>query len=108
MYQFATVALFGLAVFGVTGLVVELLPGMERHRILAGYVLAVAAVVALDWSVLAGFGIHVRATWMGPWATGLIVGSAAEVWAAVLGWLHGPERAGIGTGRAGERPRIAA
>ena len=107
MYQFATVALFGLAVLGVTELVLELVPGLARFRHLAVYVLAVAGVVALDYSVLRGFGITVREAWMGPWATGLIVGSLASVWHAVLGWLHASELTGPESART-ERPRIAA
>jgi len=107
MYQFATVALFGLAVLGVTNLLVEMIPGIARHRTLATFVLALGAVVALDWSMLAGFGIPVREAWMGTWATGLIVGSLASAWQAVLAWFQAPARSLTDPGRA-ERPRIAA
>ncbi len=107
MYQFATVALLGLGVLGVTNLIVELIPDLARFRTLATYVLAVAGVVALDYSVLAGFGIDVRQAWMGPWATGVMVGSLASAWQAALAWLQAPERAITGTGSA-NRPRIAA
>ncbi|MGI9033486.1 MAG: hypothetical protein ACR2HY_07360 [Acidimicrobiales bacterium] len=107
MYQFATVALLGLAVLGLTNLVTELAPALARYRSVAMFVLAVAGVVAIDYSVLAGFGIHVRDAWMGPWATGLIVGSLASAWQAALGWLHAPEQSVSEPGRA-DRPRIAA
>jgi len=107
MYQFATVALLGLGVLGVTNLIVELVPDLARFRALATFVLAIAGVVALDYSVLAGFGIPVRQAWMGPWATGLIVGSLASAWQAALAWLQAPERVLTGTGSAA-RPRIAA
>ncbi len=107
MYQFATVALLGLGVLGVTNLIVELVPDLARFRALATFVLAIAGVVVLDYSVLAGFGIPVREAWMGPWATGLIVGSLASAWQAALAWLQAPERAVTGTGSA-SRPRIAA
>jgi hypothetical protein len=107
MYQFATIALLGLAVLGVTELLLELVPGLARFRHLAVYVLAVAGVVAIDYSVLSGFGIPVRDAWMGPWSTGLIVGSLASVWHAVLGWLHASDHAGSDMVGA-ERPRIAA
>jgi len=107
MYQFATVALLGLGVLGVTNLVAEIVPDLARFRTLAMFVLAVAGVVALDYSVLAGFGIPVRQAWMGPWATGVIVASLASAWQATLGWLQAPERAVTGTDSA-RRPRIAA
>lgn len=107
MYQFATVALLGLGVLGVTNLIVELVPDLSRFRTLAMFAIAVAGVVALDYSVLAGFGIGVRQAWMGAWATGVIVGSLASAWQAVLGWLQAPERAVTGTENA-KRPRIAA
>jgi len=107
MYQFATVALLGLGVLGVTNLIVEMVPDLARFRALATFVLAIAGVVVLDYSVLAGFGIPVREAWMGPWATGLIVGSLASAWQAALAWLQAPERAVTGTGSA-SRPRIAA
>ncbi len=74
---------------------------------LATLVVAVAGVVALDYSVLAGFGISLREADMGTWVTGLIVGSLASAWQAALGWLHSTERLTPGTGSP-ERPRIAA
>jgi len=107
MYEFATIVLLGLGVFGVTNLIVELVPDSARFRTLLMFVLAVAGVVALDYSVLAGFGIEVREAWMGPWATGLIVGSVAMAWQTTLAWLHAPEGAVSDTGSA-RRPRIAA
>ena len=107
MYEFATVALLGLGVLGVTNLIVELVPDSARFRTLFMFVLAVAGVVALDYSILAGFGIDVREAWMGPLTTGLVVGSMASVWQAVLGWLHAPDTTVTGEGSS-KRPRIAA
>ncbi len=107
MYQFAVVALLGLAVLKVVDLVEELVPGTARFRTLATFVLAVAAVVAIDYSVFAGFDITLRESTMGPWITGVIVGSMASVWHAVLSWLRSPERLTHETTRP-ERARIAA
>lgn len=107
MYQFATIALLGLAVLKVTDLLEELVPAMARFRTLATFVLAVAGVLAIDYSVLAGFGIHVRDAWMGTWATGLIVAALASAWQAALGWLRSSALTQPGTGQP-ERPRIAA
>ncbi|HEX2042982.1 MAG TPA: hypothetical protein VHF24_10135 [Acidimicrobiales bacterium] len=107
MYQFAVVALLGLAVLKVVDLVEELVPGTARFRTLATFVLAVAAVVAIDYSVFAGFDITLRENTMGSWITGVIVGSLASVWHAVLSWLRSPERLTHDTTRP-ERARIAA
>jgi len=107
MYEFAVVALLGLAVLKVVDLVEELVPGTARFRTLATFVLAVAAVVAIDYSVFAGFDITLRESTMGPWITGVIVGSLASVWHAVLSWLRSPELLTHETGRP-ERARIAA
>ena len=107
MYQFAVVALFGLVALKVTDLAVELVPGVERVRTLLTFSLAVLAAVALDYSLFRAFGIVVREAWMGTVGTGLVIGSLASAWAAVLGWLgttsiarHQPVTS--------ERPRIAA
>ncbi len=107
MYEFAVVALLGLAALKVVDLVAELVPGIERVRTLATFVLAVLAVMALDYSVFRGFGIEVPEEWAGTLLTGIIVGSLASAWQAVLGWLGRSE--GIaGEGRRTDRPRIAA
>ena len=107
MYEFAVVALLGLATLKVVDLLTELVPGIARVRTLATFALAVVAVVALDYSVFSGFGIPVREDWMGTVLTGLIVGSLAGAWQAVLAYLGGSE-VHNGEGRRTERPRIAA
>ncbi len=107
MYQFATVALLGLVVLTLTDLLVELVRPVARFRTLAAFVLGVIGVVVLDYSVLAGFDISVRDAEMGTWVTGLMVGSLAFVWQALLGWFRSTERVTPGAGST-ERPRIAA
>src|SRR5947209_19475926 len=87
MYPFAVVALLGLAVLGVTNLLQELVPGLVRFRRFVTLAVAVGAAVAIDYSLFAGFHVGVREAWMGPLFTGLIVGSLATAWQAVLGWL---------------------
>ncbi len=106
MHDFAVVALLGLAVLKVCDLLDELFPAVERIKALLTYVLAVAAAVAIDYSIFSGFGIDVRERWMGTWTTGLIIGSFASVWRVALGWL-GAEGA-EGSGRDHGRPRMAA
>ncbi len=107
MYEFAVVALLGLAVLKVVDLVEELAPAIARFRALSTFVLAVVALVAIDYSVFAGFDVVLRESAMGPWITGVIVGSLAFAWQAVLSWLRSPERLAHETSRP-DRARIAA
>jgi hypothetical protein len=107
MYEFAVVTLFGLVALKVTDLLVDLVPSMDRIRTLLTFTLAVVAAVALDYSLFDGFGITIREAWMGTVGTGLVIGSLASVWAAVLAWLGTTSIAGR-TPVASERPRIAA
>jgi hypothetical protein len=107
MYEFAVVTLLGLVTLKVTDLVLENAPGLDRIRTLLGFALAIVFAVALDHDMFAGFGIAVREHWMGIVGTGLVIGSLASAWSAVLGWLGVTS---IGTRKVGttERPRIAA
>ena len=107
MYHFAVVALFGLAILKLADLLVELLPSLGKTRTLLTFVMAIAATVAVDYSLFAGFGVELREPAMGTWATGAIVGSLAGVWAAVLGWL-GQDRSDTAVRRTGDARRIAA
>ncbi len=107
MYEFAVIALLGLVTLKVTDLVLENAPGLDRIRTLLGFTLAIVLAVALDHSMFDGFGIAVRERWMGIVGTGLVIGSLAAAWAALLGWfeitsVNGRKPAG------NERPRIAA
>ena len=111
MYHFAVVALFGLAILKLADLLVELVPSLGRSRTLLTFVLAIAATVAVDYSLFTGFGVELRETWMGTWTTGAVVGALAGAWSAVLGWLDAgrtqaaERRPGKG---GGEARRIAA
>jgi hypothetical protein len=107
MYEFAVVTLLGLVALKVTDLVVEVVPGLDRIRTLLTFTLAVVVTVALDFSLFRGFGISVREAWMGTVGTGLVIGSLAAAWAAVLGWL-GTTSIAANRPVASERPRIAA
>jgi hypothetical protein len=106
MYHFAVVALLGLAVLKVTDLLGELVPALARVRTLLTFVLAVAAVVAIDYSIFNGFGIDVRENWMGIWATGFMVGSLTTVWRAGLRYLGLTEEPA--SEERTHRPRVAA
>ena len=107
MYEFAVVALLGLAALKVVDLLTELVPGIAGVRTLATFVLAVVAVLAIDHSVFSGFGITVRDEWVGTLLTGLIVGALASAWDTVLGWFGATDAPAV-EGRRTGRPRIAA
>jgi len=107
VYDFAIVVLLALAALKVTDLLVQLVPKLAPAEVLLRFVVAVAGVVALDYSLFAGFGVSLREGWMGPWASGLIVGAMASAWRAVLGYLNPAERASTEPTTV-ERPRIAA
>ena len=107
MYEFAVVTLLGLAALKVTDLVVENVPGLDKIRTLFTFTLAVVFAIALDYSMFAGFGVTVREAWMGTVGTGLVIGSLAGAWAALLGWF-GSTSLGATTTVRNERPRIAA
>ena len=107
MYEFAVVALLGLVTLKVTDLVLENAPGLDRMRTLLGFVFAIVLAAALDHSMFDGFGIPVREEWMGIVGTGLVIGSLAGAWAAVLNWF-GTTSVDGRTPAGNERPRIAA
>ena len=107
MYEFAAVTLLGLATLKVVDLLIEWVPGIARVRTLSMFVLAIGAVVALDYSVFSGFGIAVDNDAFATVLTGLIVGSLASAWEAILGWFGVADNAGTVTKRT-SRPRIAA
>ena len=107
MYEFAAVTLLGLATLKVVDLLIEWVPGIARVRTLTMFVLAIGAVVALDYSVFNGFGIAVDNDGLATVVTGLIVGSLATAWEVILGWFGVSDGAGTERKRT-SRPRIAA
>ncbi len=107
MYEFAVVTLLGLVALKVTDLVIENVPGLDRIRTLFTFILAIVFAVALDYSMFEGFGVQVREAWMGTVGTGLVIGSLAGAWTALLGWF-GATTLADPTRVRNERPRIAA
>ena len=107
MYEFAVVTLLGLVALKVTDLVIENVPGLDRIRTLFTFVLGIVITLALDYSVFEGFGVAVREAWMGTVGTGLVIGSLAAAWSALLGWF-GTTSISDNTRTRNERPRIAA
>lgn len=84
MYEFATVALLGLAVTKVVDFVRHVTDVTRAVRLFLVLVLGLATAWATDYSMFAGFGIGFRSGWMGPVATGLVIGGLAAVWHEVL------------------------
>ncbi len=107
MYEFAIVTLLGLVALKVTDLVIENVPGLDRIRTLFIFALGIVMTLALDHSMFEGFGVTVREAWMGTVGTGLVVGSLAAAWSALLGWF-GTTSVGDTTRTRNERPRMAA
>ena len=107
MYHFAVVALLGLVALKVTDLLVELVPGLDRLRTLVLFTFAVILAAALDYSLLEGFGIPVRDSWMGIGITGLVIGSLSAAWHAAFAWLGVTDGETPESRRPG-RPRMAA
>jgi len=93
VHHFAIVALLGLAAYKT----VDFLTGItktddSRMRLLLTLGIGVVATEALNYSLFGAWHVGVRAAWMGPVFTGLIVGSTAYVWHEVLGLVEGMGR----------------
>ena len=109
MHHFAVVALLGLVVLKALDSVVDLAPGTGRVRSLLTFALGVTVAIVLDYSLFSAYAVTVREPWMGTVATGLVIGSLATAWQAILMWLSPIYGAGDGTDRrTSGRPRIAA
>ncbi len=110
MYEFAVVLLLGLATLKVVDLLADLVRGLGQIRTLLTFIVGIGAVVALDHSMFAGFGIPVRESWIGTMATGFIVGSLASAWKACLAYLGLVDTTDgtVAERTPGGRPRVAA
>ena len=106
VYHFAIVALLALATYRTVDFVLSLL-GIELPSAIKTFVTLGTGVLAtelLDYSVFAGWGVSIREAWMGPFFTGLMVGSLTYVWPTVIDSVAGM----IGRGSSSEsRPRAA-
>lgn len=89
MYNFAIVALLGLAAYKTVDVLLGVL-GIELSAAFKAFLILAAGVLTteiLDYSVFAGWGVTLRDTWMGPVFTGLVVGAMPSVWHAVFGFV---------------------
>ena len=87
MYNFAIVALLALATLKLVDFLVDNLPGLERFRSLGTFLIAMAGVWMLDYSLFEGFGIDVRDHNTGIWMTGFFVAGLTVPWRAMFAWL---------------------
>ncbi len=97
MYHFAVIVLLGLALFKLVDLIEDFVPAVTRFHALMTLGLAVVGAWYLDYSLFGGFGITLRNAWMGPVATGLIIGGTTSMWRAAFHWLGSSE---------GEEPEV--
>lgn len=94
VYHFAIVALLGLAAYKAVDFLLDLV-GVEIHSGLKKLVtlgMGVAFTEILDYSVFAAWGIGVRNEWMGPFFTGLMVGSMTYLWHEAIELVAGYAR----------------
>lgn len=94
MYDFAIVALLGLACWKFVGTLLGIL-GLDLSSAFKAVItlgVGVVGTAVLDYSLFAGWDVAVRTDWMGPFFSGLIVGSMAYVWHYALGWIEAQGR----------------
>ena len=87
MYDFAIVALLALATIKVVDFACDLAEVVERFRSLLAFIVGIGAVVWLDYSVFAGWGIEIRNADVGVWLTGFLVVGATTPWRAIFRYL---------------------
>ena len=104
MYEFAIVALLALGTVKLVDFLSEYIPPLKAWRSLLTFVAAVGVVVALDYSLFAGFGTEVRNETLGVWVTGFMVAGMTVAWRAVFGYLTHDRATGDET--LGEHPPL--
>ena len=105
MYQFAIVALLALAVVKVVDFIDGAIPAVSGFRSVLTFMLGIASVWALDYSVFDGFGIATRNDDIAMLMTGFIVAGLTSPWRALFGYMTHDRAAGDetlgGTGTCG-------
>lgn len=87
MYTFAIVALMALATVKLVDFLGDNIPMLDRMRSLMTFVVAIAGVAWLDWSLFESFHTVVRNRDLGVWITGFCVAGMTVPWRAVFGYL---------------------
>ena len=94
MYQFAIVALLALAVVKVVDVIDGAIPALSGLRSVLTFVLGIASVWALNYSLFEGFGIVTRNRDLAVVMTGLIVAGLTVPWRALFGYMTHDRAAG--------------
>ena len=84
MYEFATVALLGLAVCKLVDLGGHLGSLSRAAKITLAVLFGVGVTWMLDYNVYAGWSQGFREAWMGTVATGFTIAGTAAVWHEIL------------------------
>ena len=87
MYEFATIALIGLALYKVIDLIGSLGHLSKAASVTLAILLGVGLTWLLDYNVYAGWGQVFRKDWMGVVSTGITIAGMATVWNSVFGFL---------------------
>jgi hypothetical protein len=87
MYEFAIVALLALGTVKLVDFLSDYIPPLKAMRSLLTFIAAVGVVVALDYSLFAGYDIAIRNETVGVWVTGFMVAGVTVAWRAVFGYL---------------------
>ncbi len=87
MYEFATIALLGLAVCKLVDLVGNLGHLSRATTITLAILMGVGLTWLLDYNVYAGWSQAFRKGWMGTVATGFTIAAVAAVWHEILNVL---------------------
>lgn len=87
MYDFAIVALLALATLKIVDFLCANISPIESFRSLLTFVVAVGAVVWLDYSVFENWAIDIRDQDLGVWVTGFVVSGLTVPWRAAFSWL---------------------
>jgi hypothetical protein len=84
MYVFAIVILLGLLVAKFVDLVRGFVDFPRPIRLLLAFLAGMGLTWAADYSMFQAWSIELRELWMGPVATGVVIGALAALWHEVL------------------------
>lgn len=87
MYTFAIIALLGLATVKLVDFACEAVTGLQPLRSLLTFVVAIAGVLALDYSMFEGWNASISDRTLGVWITGFAVAGVTVAWRAVFAYL---------------------
>ena len=87
MYTFAVVALLALATVKLVDFLADNIAIADRARSLLTFVIAVGAVVWLNFSMFDGWDIAVRNRDLGMWITGFVVAGGTVPWRALFSYV---------------------